>query len=185
MIDIKVDTKEIERITTLLSDIPNGMEKATSNAINRTMQTSRTAAVRKVRETYDIRAKDIRSTITIKRAGGSGLTGSMISRGSTIPLIKFRVSPNKPSPKRRKPIIASVKKSGGTLKGAFVPQLSSGYAGVFTRVGLSRLPIKELYGPSAPQMIGEKSVIEEVENKAEETMIQRMSHEAVRLLGRY
>lgn len=182
MIDIKVDTKEIERINTLLSNVPGGMEKATSNAIGRAMQSSRTAATRKVRETYDIRSKDVRGTINLKR---SGLTGSMISRGSTIPLAKFKVSPNKPNPKRRKPIVASVKKSGGALKGAFVPQLNSGHSGVFTRVGLSRLPIKELHGPSAPQMLGEKSVIEEVERTAEETMTQRLSHEAVRLLGRF
>lgn len=185
MININIDTKELERIEMLLSTVPKGMEKATSSAINRTLQMARTSATRKAREKYDVKAKDVRGSIKLKRAGGSSLDGSMISRGSPIPLVKFKVNPSKPSPSRRKPVFASVKKSGGSIKSAFVAEMRSGHAGVFERVGKSRYPIRELYGPSSPQMIGEKSIMEELGKESEEIILTRLSHEAIRLLGRY
>lgn len=185
MIEVKIDTKELERVEEMLSSIPKGMEKATSAAINRTLQSTKTLATRKVREIYDVKAEVARGTISLKRASNSNPYGAMISRGTPIPLIKFKINPNKPNPARRKPIFASVKKSGGTLKSAFVASFDSGHTGVFERIGKSRLPIRELYGPSTPQMIGEESIIEELAEAAQETMIKRLSHEAVRLLGRY
>lgn len=185
MIEIKIDPQEIDRIEKMLTTIPQGMEKATSSAINRTLQMTRTSATRKAREKYDIKAKDVRDTIKLKRAGKSNSQGAMISRGTPIPLMKFKVNPSKPNPARKKPVFASVKKSGGSIKSAFVTSFDSGHAGVFERVGISRFPIKEFYGPSSPQMIGEQSIIEELEDEAQEIMLRRLSHEAVRLLGRY
>ncbi len=185
MIEIKIDTKELERVEKMLSNVPQGMEKATSSAINRTLQMTRTSATRKVRETYDIKAKDVRGTIKMNRAGKSNLQGAMISRGGAIPLMKFKINPSKPNPKRRKPVFASVKRSGGNIKSAFVAEMDSGHTGVFERVGKARFPIRELYGPSSPQMIGEETIIEEIQEEAQDIMIKRLSHEAVRLLGRY
>lgn len=185
MIEIKIDSSELERIADMLSSIPKGMEKATSSAINRTLQSTRASATRKVRERYDIKSKDVRGTINLKRAGNSNPHGAMISRGTLIPLIRFKVNPSKPNPARRKPVFASVKKSGGNIKAAFVTSFDSGHTGVFERVGKSRFPIKELYGPSTPQMIGEENIIKELEEEAQEVMLNRLSHEAIRLLGRY
>ncbi|NLU09439.1 MAG: hypothetical protein GXW90_00565 [Tepidanaerobacter acetatoxydans] len=186
MIEIKIDTKEAERIADMLTSIPDGMEKATASAINRALSMTKTAASRKVRERYNVKAKYVKDSISIRRAGKSNLIGTMISRGTPIRLINFKVNPSRPNPKRRKPITVSVKKSGGgALKGAFVAEMSNESVGVFERVGLSRLPIQQLYGPSAPQMIGEDTIISELEEEASEIVIERLSHEAVRLLGRY
>ena len=173
MIEIKIDTKEAERIADMLTSIPDGMEKATASAINRALSMTKTAASRKVRERYNVKAKYVKDSISIRRAGKSNLTGksnligTMISRGTPIRLINFKVNPSRPNPKRRKPITVSVKKSGGgALKGAFVAEMSNESVGVFERVGLSRLPIQQLYGPSAPQMIGEDTIISELEEEA-------------------
>lgn len=185
MIEIKIDTKELERVEKMLSTIPKGIEKATSSAINRTLQSTRASATRKVRERYDIKAKDVRGTISLKRAGTFNPNGAMISRGTPIPLMQFKVNPGKPNPSRRKPVFASVKRSGGTIKSAFVTSFDSGHTGVFERVGRSRLPLRELYGPSTPQMIGEETIIQELGEEAKEIMLTRLSHEAQRLLGRY
>lgn len=185
MIEIKIDASELERIEKMLSSIPKGMEKATSSAINRTLESTRASATRKVRERYDIKAKDVRGTISLKRAGTSNPSGAMISRGTPIPLMQFKVNPGKPNPARRKPVFASVKKSGGSIKSAFVTSFDSGHTGVFERVGKARFPIRELYGPSTPQMIGEENIIQELSEEAQEVMLKRLSHEAQRLLGRY
>lgn len=185
MIEIKIDTKELERIENMLSSIPKGMEKATSAAINRTLQSTRTSASRKVRERYDIKANLIKESVSLTRATQSNPYGAMISRGSPIPLIKFKVNPSKPNPRRRKPIFASVKKSGGNINGVFIAEMKNEHIGVYERVGLQRLPIRQLYGPSAPQMIGEETIIQELGEEAKEVMLTRLSHEAQRLLGRY
>lgn len=185
MIEIKIDTKELERIETMLTSIPSGMERATSAAINRTLSMTKTAASRKVRDKYNIKARDINGAIKKFGASRSNLSGRLHVKSARMPLSKFKVNPSRPSPKRRKPIFVSVKKSGGAIKGAFVADLDSGHRGVFERVGKSRFPIRELYGPSVPQMVGEGTIIKELEEEASEIVIERLSHEAVRLLGRY
>lgn len=185
MININIEAKELKRIEDMLITIPNGMERAMSSAINRTLTSTRASAVRRVRSQYDVRAGDIRGSMHISRSNIKNISGSIISKGGTLPLIDFKVNPKKPNPRRRKPVFASVKKSGGAIEGAFVAKMPNGHIGVYERAGISRYPIKQLYGPSAPQMLGNKNILDGLSEEAEETMLQRLSHETVRLLRRY
>jgi hypothetical protein len=45
------------------------------------------------------------------------------------------------------------------------------------------MPIKRLMGPAVPEMIGNKSVIEWVENEAQKMLNSRVEHELQRTLG--
>ncbi|GAV24804.1 hypothetical protein ciss_07370 [Carboxydothermus islandicus] len=181
---ITVSAEQMKRAELLLKGIPKGVEKAVAAALNRAAEGARTVAIKKVRERYYIKAKDVRDTIEIKKATISNPVALIRASGSPIALSKFRITPSAPPAKRRKkPIIARVVRGeGGPIKGAFVARMQSGHIGVFRRIGKERLPITELYGPSVPQMLGHETVTEYVEQIARERLESRLEHEINRIL---
>lgn len=182
---IEFTSEQIERAESLLSHIPGAMPKAMKNATNRAMQSAKTEASRKVRETYYIKNKDVTSTIRAHRASISNLSARIVSKGNLLALSKFKVTPKTPQPKRKRAIIARVKRGeGGPVRGAFVASMNSGHTGVFKRAGLARLPVTELYGPAVPQMMDNQDVREHIEEKAVERFNQRLDHEINRILER-
>lgn len=185
MIDIAIQSKEFERASRLLKNLPGGIEQATSSALNRTLTSVRAKAVKEITRTYDIKSKTVRDSLNIQKSNVNTLSGQIISRGSPIPLINFKVNPKAPSPKRKKQTFVSVKKSGASLSGAFIAEMPNGHIGVYERIGKRRYPIKQLYGPSAPQMMGESNVIENIQIEANKILRERLEHETIRLLGRY
>jgi len=181
MIEFSAD--RINRAIAALSHIPGAAPQAIANAINRASETARTEAARKVRELYYIKHGDVISTINIKKATPSDLAAAVISRGSPIALTKFQVTPRQPQPGRRTPVIARVKRGGGgPVASAFVARMASGHVGVFNRVGQSRFPLTQRYGPSVPQTLGSPTVNQWVEQKATEKLDERLDHEINRIL---
>lgn len=185
---IKVTPKrEIKQATISLQYVVKNMPKAFVSAMNRVSTGLRTEAVRKVRETYVIKAGDVRKTIKITKANPARMEMMMVSRGRNIPLIKFRTTPRQPRSRPPKVLKAQVKKAGGKkpIPGAFVAQMRSGHIGVFERSGKRRLPIRELYGPAVPSMLSEPGVQEHIEQEAQRRMADRLDHEVNRVLGRF
>jgi hypothetical protein len=180
---IELSIEHMERLEAALSETPEKIPRAASRAINRAAYTARTEAARKAREEYVVRHGEVINTIKIYPANEGDLSASVISKGSVVPLIKFKVSPKTPQPKRKKPLTAMVKRGeGGPIARAFTAQMKSGYIGVFQRVQKPRLPIRQLYGPSIPQMIGSEKVSQWVEEKAQEKLSERLEHEINRAL---
>lgn len=174
----------MERLENILGNTPRQIPIVAALAINRAAEAARTQAGRSVRETYNVKHKDVISTIKIKKASPNDLHADIRSRGSVLELMKFKVNPTRPQPKRKAPITVSVKKgSSKSIKEGFVAQMSNGHINVFTRVSNKRLPIKGHYGPSIPQMLGNDSVVRFVEDKAEEVLGNRLEHEINRMLG--
>ncbi|MED4572842.1 phage tail protein [Brevibacillus agri] len=191
MIDFTAE--QMAKAERLLRHIPDAAPTALARAINRAAESARTAAARKVRETYFIRHKDVTDTIKIRGASPTKLSASVVSSGSVFPLTAFRVSPKRPQPQKAAnvrwqkgkafKVVARVKRGeGGPIKSAFVAQMRSGHVGVFKRAGKERKPIDQFYGPSVPQMLGNPSVTDWVNEKAKETLDQRLDHEINRLL---
>lgn len=181
---IEIDAKQLEHAEAVLRHIPGGVEKAIVAALNRSAEGARTAAVKKVRERYYVKAGDVSKTIKIHKASPNNPFVIIRSTGSPMALSKFSITPTKPQPRRKKPIAARVLKSSGKkiIPGAFVAKMDSGHIGVFFRVGRSRLPIQQRYGPSVPQMLGHSSVVTHVEEMAKERLEERLNHEIERLL---
>lgn len=182
---ITLDAEHIERAELLLKNIPGGIDKAVVRAINRSVDRAQTATVKKVRDRYYIKAGDVRKTIKVKKANYSDQIAIIRSTGSPVALSKFKITPSKPPQKRtKKPVRARVVKGeGGELKRrAFVAKMKSGHIGVFERAGKSRYPINQFYGPSVPQMLGHKSVVTYVKERAKEQLVSRLDHEIERLL---
>lgn len=176
----------IEEAERLLQGLPGAVPRATSRAMNRAMTQSRTEAVRRVRDEYHGKASDIRDTMRIYRASPGDLHAKLESVGSPIRITQFRVTPRKPTAqmKRKRPVKVSVlKRGGGTIKGAFVARMSSGFVGVFNRGTKARLPIYNRYGPSAAQMLSKDVVQIDVEDKMVEVFERRLDHEVQNILG--
>ena len=180
---IEVREEQFERAKLVLSNVPKGIERAMASAINRAAQSGRTEAVKKVRERYIVKASTVREPLKIERASSSSPIAILRAVGRVIPLSKFKIRPSKPTPGRSKPVTATViKGKGGTIPKAFVARMPTGHVGVYRRKGRPRLPIMELYGPSVPQMIGNEEVMRALEEKAQQTLDERMEHDITRLL---
>jgi len=181
MIELNVD--QLSRVERTLGHIPDSIPKVVARAINRAADTAKTEAAKTVRRTYYISHKDVLSTMRIYRATPNDMQAAVVSKGQVVPLAKFRMTPKKPDPRRKKPIVARVMRgSGGPIKHAFVARMKSGHVGVFWRVGKKRLPLEQRFGPSVPEMLNSPSTIAWVERKANEKLDERLDHEMKRVL---
>jgi len=184
MIEISAET--IERVETLLAGVPKGAERALSNAMNRGLSKMKTGATKKVREVYTVQSSAINEATStrIQKASTGNLAGYIHFSGYKIPLYKFKVTPKAPGIKKQ--VTAAVKKGGGTaFEHAFIAQMKSGHIGVFERETSKRFPIEEKMGLAMAQMVGNQSVIAELEKEAQKTVDERVTHEIDRLLNGY
>lgn len=172
------EVKQLEKASILLANYPNEYKKAVSLARGRALSAARTQAVKSSSKRYDTKSAEIRKSIILNNSNGQ-----MITRGSPLELMKFRVSPK--SPGRKSVVQASVKGKGGTIGYAFIGRMPNGHIGVYKRVGQSRYPIKQLYSVSAAQMVGEEVVMGEVEDKAKQVFEERLGHEVDRVISRF
>jgi len=187
---IEVSAPGIERARVALAGMPGKLERAIAPALNRAAAHGRTVVARKARETYDVKYGAVLKTLKILRANRNSLRADLISAGTVIPLIKFKVSPRTIGKRRpRKGLRVSVKRSDNKyLKHAFLG-LWQGQMEVLEREGESRLPIKRLFGPSVPSMLGEETVSSVTKAAMAQEFEKRLLHETDRILagivGRY
>ncbi len=180
---ITIDIDKIKEVEKELGEYKNKAPVALSRAINRAASNAKTNASRKVREQYTVKSKDVNSTISITKASTGSLGAVIKSKGERMPLIKFKVSPSSPRPKNPPKVLRVEVKKGGlkNLVGAFVANVSGNK--VFKRITSKRLPIQQLFGPAVPQMLGNISVKEFIENEAKKVFDQRLDHEIERIMG--
>jgi hypothetical protein len=183
MVQITISSAQIAKLTRALGHIKNGVPKALSPAINRALNTGRTVIKREIRKSYVIKAKDI--PIKVVGATRSTLGGAIIIQQGMLDLNKFPVRPMFPvRGKGRKPVWAQVRKGGGgTMPGAFVSAVPSGYVGPFIRKGSSRLPIQKLVTIGAPIMASQPSVGPAANKAMGDTLDKRLDHEMKRVLA--
>jgi hypothetical protein len=183
MIDITLENYAV--VQKLLKDQPKKVNLVLSRAINRAATTAKAAMSKKVREVYVVSAAEVKKSIIITRATASRPFAIVKSTGKKISLAKFRTSPTQPRPKNPPSAYkVQIKKSGGlkAVPRGFLINVK-GSVGFFQRVGASRFPITRLMGPSVPQMIGQKSVIDWVETQARNMLNTRIQHELEQVLG--
>lgn len=178
---IDVDERSIRETQQRLGDFERRAPSAISNALNRGMANVNTNIKREVRKEYHIRAGDVNATLTKIRASRGSLSAGVLSKGHLIGLDKFKISPKTVNPKRKTPITAAVKKSGGGKLGSAFPADINGMK-IFRRSGKSRLPINRLFGPSVPQMLDNEGMVHEIERQGQETFEKRLDHEINRIL---
>lgn len=183
---IEITENQIERVNLLLGGLKNAPNKAFTGVINRALTTIRSQSGKEIRKTYKIKQTDITSNqrMTMKRASGRNVEGSISYAGTLIPLMTFKVNPPVP---QRKIVSVSVLQSGGgkRLLHAYVANLGKFGIGVFERETSKRESSKQLYGPSTAHMMENENVLLKVEAAAMETIEKRVEHEITRILNGY
>jgi hypothetical protein len=183
----------------------NQVNKAISLAINRSITSARTVAVREILKQYNIDKKFLKTKIGDKenrynairvwRSTGKDQTGKILAYGRSIPLVAFPFDVNE------KGITVSIKK-GQTkqVPGAFMAQMKSGHLSIFARgkykksqfewrnqrlrpYPLPDLPITQLMTTSVRKAIMQPVVISAMKTRVEETFPKRFNHELSRLLA--
>lgn len=179
MLEIKFDVDQLGQLSKSFPELKNKLPKATAMAINRSLAMTKTEQVRRARAMYTIKYGDLLADLKIVKATTSTLYGSIESRGNVIGLDHFKLDPKTRNKKRVK---AGVKGSRmKNIPNAFIAY-NDGRLGGFIRTGKSSLPIKRLKGPSAPQMLGEMSILDYLQGFAEEKFNMRFEHEMGRLI---
>jgi len=186
---IEIDSKKLDLAKLLLSEIPNGINKAMANAINRTTTGVRQMMVKAICERYYIKQPEVRKAIAITKAVATdrdGQSGKITARGTGLPLIKFNVDPKKALSKRivGKKVKAGVLTTGlKPLPNAFVKQFKNGGVGVLMRKGSERYPIKQLYALSVPQMMDQALITtDDVQVYAQDRLDREFDGQVDRLL---
>ncbi|WP_293726880.1 phage tail protein [uncultured Phascolarctobacterium sp.] len=180
---ISIDAKEIEKAKLLLHNYPKQVTAAAASAINRTSTAVKTQVSKTIRENYLISAKDIKGTLSIKRASSLKLTGMISSIGAAPLITAFRVRTYKKGPVRVQVLKNSSPKA---VPGLFIGTSLKGYVGAMQRKNLSmRYPLRIPRGPSVPQMFAAKRSMSTIAPFAEKTLNQRFLHEVQYRLGKY
>ena len=182
---IEVSAEAIERVERILAGVPNGAERALSNAINRGLSRIKTGAKKRVKEVYTVQSSAFTASANtqVNKASTSNLAGVVTFAGCKIPLYKFQVTPKAPGVGRK--VRAAVRKGGGTqFEEAFIANLKYG-TGVFERETSKRFPVQELMGLSAAQMVENEHILQELAEEAQEVVNERIEHEIERILNGY
>lgn len=146
-----------------------GAKRALVRAVNGGLLTARAQAAREIaKQGYRFKVSTIKSFLKLEKATMTGdeIVGSIRAVGRPIPLIKFDVQP---APVRRgdgfaRPAVGIYATVNGREFGdrhAFYARVNTGkgeHVGVFVRTGVSRLPIKQLYGPTLPDALSASAV---------------------------
>jgi len=182
IVDVVEDS--LDKATRLLAGINGGVYKAVGSALTRAAAAGKTAAKQPVTKEYTISQSEFlartRNINHFIRESSGGISVVFGFRGNVIPLMKFNTRVNGSGQ-----IVTQVKRSGSaeTLNRAFSAQMG-GHRGIYERVGVSRFPVEELYGPATPQMMySNEKVTDEIERKVADTYEKRIDHEILRILN--
>jgi len=189
---IEINEEELAEIRKKLGKLQAKAPIALYRAINEAVSKARKETKDAIAARYNIRPnKDILPTLSISKANSKKLWAALKSKGAPIALTKFKVNPTSRARRLKggkgyKPPVykADVKKETGERKlngnpKAFIAVMKSGHKAVMERVSKrgESLPLKELYGPSAPSMMKNDEVMEQIKESASETLQKRLDHQ--------
>jgi hypothetical protein len=183
-------------------DLTNGeFNKGVARALNRTIQRSKTTSSKEIRQIYNILARDVNQTLSLRRASPSTLTSELRAEGALLSLRKF-------SPRQTTDGVSIMIKKGNRqiIKGAFIspsPKLNGGVfargtysgkdfnfrhkrirsAGGYKKIGgryqptTNDLSIDSLKTLSVPQAIAHRAVLNALSLQMSEDFPKRLVHE--------
>ncbi|CAM0557101.1 hypothetical protein EHLJMEHL_02189 [Vreelandella titanicae] len=183
-IKITVDKQAIRRIERDLMHIKNGAPRAMSSAINHTLNVTRTEASGAIRKQVKLKAGYVKEKLRIQRASVGKPQGAIRTPTRGTLLTRY---PNRAYKSGGAGV--QVKPTGGKkrMPGAFFIRFANGVQAIAIRTqygpGLGRSEgIKVLYGPSTSQVFTD--VKDDLQAPSGNRLMQRLSHEAERLLKR-
>lgn len=171
------DYREFDKAINIMQATPKAVQAAIGSALSRSLTAGRATISKSTREKYVIKAANIKKAIRTQRMAEG--EAQLLVEGSPLDLMEFKVGIT------RRGVKANVKRGGGKfLPHSFFVDRNVKKAGIFSREGVSRLPIQRHFGPSLPQMIGAVGVKENVLQRMEDVFEERFAHEIERRLSK-
>lgn len=202
--EIKLDEQQIRRVSQMLYAFPDKTRTVLGNAIRRGLTATRVQAEKEIRERYDISAGNLRTYKNIFQHpvfnSNDGVVGEISFAGGKIPLYRYHVVPkNRVNTSRfangyggakvpRQTSAADLKETGLVPRpSAFVARFQSGHVGLFmvTERGKegAKDKMKELYGFDIADMLDYEDARENILDRAQEVVAERIDHELYRMLN--
>ena len=182
MIDIQIDEEQVKICQGLLARTPSKLIRASANAVNRAITAGKAVASKAARDEYVVKAAAVKSTLKTTKASSSYPTGVLTSTGSPILLGNFQTRQGS------RALTARVKRGTSMQKvaWAFKRTTHSGFYGPLQRrYQKLSYPLKVLYGPSVPQMLGNHNVEAVIEARVRTVLAERLDHEVDAVLKGY
>ena len=176
---------------------PLVVEKAARETIKQLHGLAATQVSKKVREVYNVKARDISKALKKKVVSEGGIpSGYLIYLGRRLSLRYFSTSTGAGAPSRNaRPKVKSragdrrgarvrIRKTSraSVLKRAFWGRGRAGLADgggewqIFQRIGLSRHPIKKLTGPSIAHMVRSNEAVEAINELVRDQADKKLAH---------
>ena len=180
----EVGNIKLDRVTKLLAGIPDGVYRAVGSAIKRAAGHGLTVGMRIVSDEYAITQGELKSRTrninTIEKTGPGSYEVTFGYRGNVIPLIRFDTRINKEGRVSARVLRTNARTA---IENAFIVSINN-HTGVFEREGPSRLPIKEIFGPSAVQAFyAREETVDKMDEEIRNTYEARIEHEITRVLN--
>jgi len=180
---VHFSSEQLEHAARTLRGLPDGVERAAALALNRASLAARTFGLRRLAATYTTKRETVARTMVMDKASKSSLVAGFSSKGGRIPLTSFQMRPRGPTVHRESLTFSVRRGSGGKSIGhGFANLTKGGRLMALQREGSARYPVRGLFGPAAPQMLGEEGVRGEIEARGQEILDRRFDHEIGRLL---
>ena len=171
-VEIELENAGARHLEKILAGMnPNKVNRAVKSASSRAIDHAKKVGWNQVKELYTAKRQDVYAN-TSKRTDSDGT--SLLIKGPMLGVDHFKVRKTK-----KRGLFVAIKRAH-TYN---VPKGFSYSKTFFTREGKSRLPIKRLYGPSAPQLFGNPEQLEKMEQAGMEMYEKRLMHELERLTG--
>lgn len=189
MINMQISDDALAKANAALKKILADSPTAVARAVNRTMDGLRTDAVSETHKRYFVKSKDVRASLSFRKASPGNLMGAMVSKGKRHSLADYQLKPSTPRAGDRVPLKGAVKREGGlkSLGPAFLVKRKGGRYFPFYRIGGGNgnrnKGIQSLISPSMPQIIKNKETVRAMEEGAEKRFSVRLEHEVMRLRG--
>jgi hypothetical protein len=173
-VELKLNLKGLEELKNSLDG--KMLEKIVGRTLGRTTTKYRTVTTKEVRKTYNIKSKDLKNYIKLKRI--SAFERMFIIKGESIGLEYFRARQTKSG------VSISVKRGERyRFKHAFMRKDTNGHIRVFERDGKERMPISRKFSLSVPQMFNDK-ILKKGLDEAENTFEKEFEHNLDYYLGK-
>ncbi len=189
---VNIDSAQIEQAVKkagrALQLVPQGIEKVTSHAMNRTITGIRTDIVKTVCGIYNVPQWRVRNHISIFKSNRKDLRAHLrLEDSKNVSLMRYggrSVAINRKMSKRKGATV-QVHKTGARkpIHGAFIAKGRNHATLIFKRDGKERNPIHALYGPGYPNLFKDDDIRGDLQRKAEERFEKNFFHHAQALIN--
>lgn len=179
-LEVKLDPNDVNRIQRLLSYVPKAIPQVFSTALNKTAVTARKESAQKISKESGIKVNMVRKMIRMIPATRARWMAVLRVSSKKLPAIKFFKARVRAGEKEyTKPTGIEIPDS------AFLQTMPSGHFGLFERVGLKRLPIREIFGPSLGEIFsGSSGIVNEVHRNASANLARNVEGQVRRVLSK-